>query len=68
MQPMLPYLLGLEHPLGTRLVDSQKCFRAQDMEEVGDNRHTTFLKCSEIGRLGIILKGTNRMDISVFDR
>ena len=42
MQPILPYLLGLRHPLGTRLVDSQKCFRTQDIEEVGDNRHTTF--------------------------
>ena len=44
MQPMLPYLLGQPHPLGTRLVDSQKCFRAQDIEEVGDNRHTTFFE------------------------
>jgi len=44
MQPMLPYLLGQSHPLGTRLVDSQKCFRAQDIEEVGDNRHDTFFE------------------------
>lgn len=44
MQPMLPYLLGEEHPLGTRIVDSQKCFRSQDIEEVGDNRHTTFFE------------------------
>lgn len=44
MQPMLPYLLGQDHPLGTRLVDSQKCFRGQDMEEVGDNRHDTFFE------------------------
>ena len=44
MQPMLPYLLGQSHPLGTRLVDSQKCLRAQDIEEVGDNRHTTFFE------------------------
>lgn len=44
MQPMLPYLLGQKHPLGTRLVDSQKCFRTQDIEEVGDNRHTTFFE------------------------
>ena len=41
---MLPYLLGEPHPLGTRLVDSQKCFRSQDIEEVGDNRHDTFWK------------------------
>ena len=42
MQPMLPYLLGQPHPLGARIADSQKSFRSQDIEEVGDNRHTTF--------------------------
>jgi len=44
MQPLVPYLLGEEHPEGTRLVDSQTCLRAQDIEEVGDNRHTTFFE------------------------
>ncbi len=44
MQPILPYLLGTVHPSGTRITDSQKCFRAQDIEEVGDNRHTTFFE------------------------
>jgi len=44
MQPLVPYLLGEPHPLGNRLVNSQKCFRAQDIEEVGDNRHTTFFE------------------------
>ena len=44
MQPMVPYLLGETHPQGRRIVDSQKCFRAQDIEEVGDNRHTTFFE------------------------
>ncbi len=44
MQPLLPYFLGKEHPLGKRLADSQKCFRAEDIEEVGDNRHTTFFE------------------------
>ncbi len=44
MQPMVPYLLGETHPSGTRIVDSQKCFRSQDIEEVGDNRHTTFFE------------------------
>ena len=44
MQPLVPYLLGQPHPLGKRLVDSQKSFRAQDIEEVGDNRHTTFFE------------------------
>lgn len=44
MQPLLPYLLGQDHPAGTRLVDSQTCLRAQDIEDVGDNRHTTFFE------------------------
>ena len=44
MQPMLPYLLGEKHPLGKRIADSQKSFRAQDIEEVGDDRHTTFFE------------------------
>jgi alanyl-tRNA synthetase len=44
MQPLVPYLLGQKHPEGVRLVDSQKSFRAQDIEEVGDNRHTTFFE------------------------
>lgn len=44
MQPMLPYLLGDTHPKGVRIADSQKCFRAEDIEEVGDNRHTTFFE------------------------
>ena len=44
MQPLLPYLLGAEHPEGHRLTDSQTCLRVQDIEEVGDNRHTTFFE------------------------
>ncbi len=44
MQPLLPYLLGDSHPDGNRLVDSQTCLRSQDIEEVGDNRHTTFFE------------------------
>ncbi len=44
MQPIVPYLLGAPHPEGSRIADSQKCFRAQDIEEVGDNRHTTFFE------------------------
>ncbi len=44
MQPLIPYLLGEVHPKGNRLVDSQTCLRAQDIEEVGDNRHTTFFE------------------------
>lgn len=44
MQPMVPYLLGKDHPGGARIADSQKAFRSGDIEEVGDNRHTTFFE------------------------
>ena len=44
MQALLPYLLGQPHPNGSRLTDSQTCLRAQDIDEVGDNRHTTFFE------------------------
>src|SRR3989338_444058 len=44
MQPMISFLLGEKHPQGVRLADSQKCFRSQDIEEVCDNRHTTFFE------------------------
>ena len=41
MQPLLPYLLGKEHKDGKRLTDSQPSMRLQDIEDVGDPRHTT---------------------------
>lgn len=44
MQPLVPYLLGEDHPLGKRLVNIQNCFRAVDIEQIGDNRHTTFFR------------------------
>ncbi|NTU67019.1 MAG: alanine--tRNA ligase [Candidatus Moranbacteria bacterium] len=44
MQPMIPYLMGEKHPLGTRIADSQKSFRSGDIEEIGDNRHTTLFE------------------------
>ena len=44
MQPLLSYFLGKKHISGTRLANSQKCFRAEDIEEIGDNRHTTFFE------------------------
>lgn len=44
MQQLLPYLLGEPHESGVRLTDSQTCLRAQDIEDVGDNRHTTFFE------------------------
>jgi len=44
MQPLVPYLMGESHPKGKRLVNIQKSFRAEDIEKVGDNRHTTFFE------------------------
>jgi alanyl-tRNA synthetase len=44
MQPLVPYLLGAQHPQGNRLVSVQKCVRTGDIEEVGDNRHLTFFE------------------------
>ena len=44
MQPLIPYLTGENHPMGTRLVDSQKSFRSGDIEDVGDQRHTTMFE------------------------
>ncbi len=44
MQPLIPYLLGEPHQQGVRLVNSQTCLRAQDIDDIGDNRHTTFFE------------------------
>ena len=44
MQPLVPYLLGEDHQHGPRLAGSQKCFRANDLDEVGDSWHTTFFE------------------------
>lgn len=44
MQPLVPYLLGEKHPLGTRLADYQKCIRTWDIDDVGDNTHLTFFE------------------------
>jgi alanyl-tRNA synthetase len=42
MQQMTPYFLGLETPPSIRMCSVQKCFRAVDIEEVGDESHSTF--------------------------
>lgn len=44
MQPLAPYLMGMPHPQGARLANSQKCVRTQDIEEVGDKTHDTFFE------------------------
>lgn len=56
MQPLIPYLLSEPHPLGTRLVDIQKCFRGQDIDEVGDNRHDSFFEMMGNWSLGDYFK------------
>ncbi len=44
MQPLIPYLMGKEHPYGKRLVDYQKCVRTNDLDSVGDETHHTFFE------------------------
>ncbi len=44
MFPLVPYLSGERHPAGRRLTNSQKCFRSEDIDEVGDHRHNTFFE------------------------
>lgn len=44
MQPLVPYLLGKEHPKGKRLVDSQKVLRTVDIDDIGDKTHATFFE------------------------
>ncbi len=56
MQPLIPYLLGEKHPLGERLVNAQNCFRSVDIDEVGDNRHTTFFRMLGNWSLGSYFK------------
>jgi alanyl-tRNA synthetase len=56
MQQLVPYLLGEPHPLGKRLYNIQRCLRAQDIEEVGDNRHDTFFEMMGNWSLGDYFK------------
>lgn len=44
MQPLIPYLMGKEHPYGKRLTDYQKCIRTNDLDSVGDETHHTFFE------------------------
>ncbi|KKP62813.1 MAG: alanyl-tRNA synthetase [Candidatus Roizmanbacteria bacterium GW2011_GWC2_34_23] len=56
MQQLVPYLLGETHPLGKRVYNIQPCIRAQDIEEVGDNRHDTFFEMMGNWSLGDYFK------------
>jgi alanyl-tRNA synthetase len=44
MHPLTPYLKGLPHPHGTRLVNVQRCLRTTDLDEVGDQTHLTLFE------------------------
>lgn len=56
MFPLVPYFSGQKHPSGNRLVNSQRSFRTDDIEEVGDGRHTTFFEMMGNWSLGDYFK------------
>jgi len=64
MHPLVPYLLGEEHPAGKRLVDYQKCIRTGDIDAVGDPSHLTFFEMLGNWSLGDYFKeGAIKMSI-----
>jgi alanyl-tRNA synthetase len=56
MQPLIPYLMGKDHPLGKRLFNIQKCIRTVDIDEVGDSSHLTFFEMMGNRSLGDYFK------------
>ena len=57
MQPLMPYLLGKEHPSGKkRLCNVQGCVRTVDIESVGDPTHFTFFEMMGNWSLGDYFK------------
>ena len=56
MQPLMPYLLGKKHPLGTRLCNVQGCVRTNDIDSVGDRSHVTFFEMLGSWSLGDYFK------------
>ena len=56
MQPLMPYLLGQKHPLGTRLCNVQGCVRTNDIDSVGDKSQVTFFEMMGSWSLGDYFK------------
>ncbi len=56
MQPLMPYLLGQKHPMGTRLCNVQGCVRTNDIDSVGDKSHVTFFEMMGSWSLGDYFK------------
>jgi alanyl-tRNA synthetase len=56
MHPLVPYLMGENHPLGKRLVNIQKCIRTGDIDEVGDKWHLSFFEMMGHWSLGDYFK------------
>ena len=56
MHPLVPYLLGEKHPMGTRLTDVQKCVRTGDIDEIGDSSHLSFFEMMGNWSLGDYFK------------
>ncbi|MCR5801181.1 MAG: alanine--tRNA ligase, partial [Lachnospiraceae bacterium] len=56
MQPLMPYLLGEKHPMGTRLCNVQGCVRTNDIDSVGDKSHATFFEMMGSWSLGDYFK------------
>src|SRR6478609_6633373 len=52
MHPLTPYLEGRPHPLGSRLVNVQRCLRTTDLEGVGDPWHLTVFEMLGTWSLG----------------
>lgn len=52
MHPLTPYLEGRPHPLGSRLVNVQRCLRTTDLEGIGDATHLTVFEMLGTWSLG----------------
>ena len=65
MQPLMPYLLGQKHPMGTRLCNVQGCVRTIDIDSVGDPTHFTFFEMMGNWSLGDYLKKEKKVQEAI---